>query len=187
MRHWLFKSEPDVFSYADLERAPGRRTSWGGVRNYQARNLLRDEIAVGDLVLYYHSNAEPSGVAGIARVVRAGYPDPTQFDPAEETFDPASTAGAPRWFAVDVAAVEPLARFVPLEELKAERRLEGMVLLARSRLSVQPVTPAQWEVVCALGGLERSPAKVRRSSRKALSENRLRGKRRPHGGPPSAP
>lgn len=152
-RHWLLKSEPDVFSYADLERAPRRTTSWGGVRNYQARNLLRDELAPGDLVLFYHSNAEPSGVAGIARVVRAGYPDPTQFDPAEETFDPASSAAEPRWYAVDVVAVEPLARFVALDELKAEPRLAGMVLLQRSRLSVQPVTPAQWQVVRALGGL----------------------------------
>jgi predicted RNA-binding protein with PUA-like domain len=152
-RHWLLKSEPEVFSYADLERAPRRTTSWGGVRNYQARNLLRDELAVGDLALFYHSNAEPSGVAGIARVVRTGYPDPTQFDPAEEAFDPASTAAEPRWFAVDVAAVEALPRFVSLQELKAEPRLTGMVLLQRSRLSVQPVSPAQWEVVLALGGL----------------------------------
>jgi predicted RNA-binding protein with PUA-like domain len=152
MRHWLFKSEPDVFSYTDLECAPRRRTGWGGVRNYQARNLLRDEIAVGDLVLYYHSNATPSGVAGIARVVRAGYPDPTQFDPRDEYFDAASPSDAPRWYAVEVEAVEPLARFVDLAELKQEARLAGMVLLQRSRLSVQPVTPDQWEVVLELGG-----------------------------------
>lgn len=166
-RHWLLKSEPDVFSYADLERAPRRTTSWGGVRNYQARNLLRDELAVGDLVLYYHSNAEPSGVAGIARVVRAGYPDPTQFDPADDYFDPASTREAPRWFAVDVQAHEPLPRFVALEELRAEPRLAGMVLLQRSRLSVQPVTPAQWEVVLALGGLGGARARKPSSARKS--------------------
>lgn len=166
-RHWLLKSEPEVFSYADLERAPRRTTSWGGVRNYQARNLLRDELALGDLVLFYHSNAEPSGVAGIARVVRAGYPDPTQFDPAEEAFDPASTAAEPRWFAVDVAALQPLARFVSLAELKDEPRLAGMVLLQRSRLSVQPVTPAQWEVVCALGGLAGGRARKTPAARKS--------------------
>ena len=166
-RHWLLKSEPDVFSYAHLERAPRRTTSWGGVRNYQARNLLRDELAVGDLVLYYHSNAEPSGVAGIARVVRAGYPDPTQFDPADEYFDAASTREAPRWFAVDVQAQEPLARFVTLDELKAEPRLAGMVLLQRSRLSVQPVTPSQWEVVLSLGGSSAGPVQKPRVTRKA--------------------
>ena len=167
MRHWLLKSEPEAFSYADLERAPRSTTAWGGVRNYQARNLLRDELAAGDLVLYYHSNAAPSGVAGIARVVRAGYPDPTQFDPSAEAFDPASTPAAPRWFAVDVAAVEPLARFVTLAELKAEPRLAGMVLLARSRLSVQPVTPAHWAVVCALGGLGGAPSKRASAARKS--------------------
>jgi len=166
-RHWLLKSEPEVFSFADLERAPRRTTAWGGVRNYQARNLLRDELAPGDLAFFYHSNAEPSGIAGIARVVRAGYPDPSQFVPEDEYFDPASTPEAPRWFAVDVQAVEPLARFVALDELKAERRLAGMVLLDRSRLSVQPVTPAQWGLVCALGGRRGAPARARSSARKS--------------------
>jgi len=166
-RHWLLKSEPDVFSYADLERAPRRTTSWGGVRNYQARNLLRDELALGDLVLYYHSNAEPSGVAGLARVVRAGYADPAQFDPADDYFDPASTPAAPRWFAVDVQALEPLARFVALAALRAEPRLADMVLLQRSRLSVQPVTPSQWEVVLAMGGLRGARAGNRPAARKS--------------------
>lgn len=166
-RHWLLKSEPDVFSYAHLERAPRRTTSWGGVRNYQARNLLRDELAPGDLVLYYHSNAAPSGVAGIARVVRAGYPDPTQFDPADDYFDALSTRAAPRWFAVDVEAVEPLPRFVSLDELRAEPRLADMVLLQRSRLSVQPVTPSQWEVVLALGGLGGGRGRKAPKARKA--------------------
>ncbi len=154
-RHWLLKSEPEVFSFDDLWRAKKRTTAWGGVRNYQARNLLRDELARGDLVLFYHSSAEPSGVAGIARVVRAGYPDPTQFDARDVGHDAASSRAEPRWFAVDVQAVLPLARFVALAELRAERRLADMVLLRRgSRLSVQPVTPDEWRVVLALGAVE---------------------------------
>lgn len=153
-RAWLLKVEPEVFSFDDLLAATKRTTSWGGVRNYQARNLLRDELAVGDGVLFYQSNADPSAVVGVARVVRAGYPDPTQFDPADEGHDPKSTPASPRWFAVDVEAVRKLPRLVPLAVLRADRRLEGMELLRRgSRLSVQPVRPAEWRVVLELGGL----------------------------------
>jgi len=152
-RHWLLKSEPEVFSFDDLWRASKRTTSWGGVRNYQARNLLRDELARGDLVLFYHSSTEPSGVAGLARVVRAGYPDPAQFDPGDPGHDPGSTPAAPRWYAVDVQALARLPRFVPLAELRAEPRLKGMVLLRRgSRLSVQPVTPAECRIVLSMAG-----------------------------------
>jgi predicted RNA-binding protein with PUA-like domain len=154
VRHWLLKSEPDAFAFDDLWRAKGRTTSWGGVRNYQARNLLRDEIARGDAVLFYHSSADPSGVAGLARVVRAGYPDPTQFDPRDPAHDPKSTPSAPLWFAIDVQAVRKLPRFLALEELRAEPRLAGMVLLKRgSRLSVQPVSASEWRAVLALAGL----------------------------------
>jgi len=157
-RHWLLKSEPGTFSFDDLWRAKGRTTVWSGVRNFQARNLLRDELAAGDGVLFYHSSADPSGVAGLARVVGAGHPDPTQFDPKDPGHEPESTRDAPRWFAVDVQALRKLPRFVALEELRAEPRLAGMVLLRRgSRLSVQPVTSAEWGVVLALGGLERDP------------------------------
>jgi len=153
-RHWLLKVEPDVFSYADLVASPRRTTAWTGVRNYQARNLLRDELARGDRVLFYHSNASPSGVAGVARVVRPGYPDPTQFDAGDPGHDAKSTPAAPRWFAVDVQARRALPRLVPLAELRAEKALSGMVLLQRgSRLSVQPVTLAEWRRVLALGGL----------------------------------
>jgi len=153
-RRWLLKSEPSVFSYEDLERAPRKTTSWGGVRNYQARNLLRDELAEGDLAFFYHSSSEPSGVAGIARVARAGYPDPTQFDPRDAGHDPKSTRDAPRWFAVDVRALRALPRLVTLAELRAEPRLDGMMLLRRgSRLSVQPVSPAEWRAVLELAGL----------------------------------
>ena len=154
---WLLKSEPEVFSFEDLQRAQGQRTSWGGVRNYQARNRLRDELALGDLVLFYHSSADPSGVAGLARVVRAGYPDPTQFDPADPVHDPESSRAEPRWFAVDVQALRALPRLLTLAELRAEPRLAGMELLRRgSRLSVQRVTATEWRVVLALGGLRES-------------------------------
>jgi predicted RNA-binding protein with PUA-like domain len=153
MKHWLLKSEPEVFSFDDLWRAPKRTTSWGGVRNYQARNLLRDELAGGDVVLFYHSSTEPSGVAGLARVVRPGYPDPAQFESGDPGHDPKSTRTAPRWYAVDVQALARLPRFVPLAELRAEPRLAGMVLLRRgSRLSVQPVTPAECRIVLSMGG-----------------------------------
>ncbi len=154
-RYWLLKSEPETFSFDDLLRAPKRTTAWSGVRNFQARNLLRDEMARGDGVLFYHSSAVPSGVAGVARVASAGYPDPTQFDARDPGHDPKSTRASPRWFALDVRAERPLARFVALAELRAEPRLEGMLLLQRgSRLSVQPVRAAEWRVVLALGGLD---------------------------------
>jgi|SRR5688572_13973388 len=153
LRHWLLKSEPDVFSFEDLMSAPKRTTSWGGVRNYQARNLLRDELAQGDVVLFYHSSCEPSGVAGVARVVRPGYPDPTQFDPRDPGHDPASERTVPRWFAVDLQALGTLPRFVPLSELRAQPHLADMVLLRRgSRLSVQPVSAAEARIVLSLGG-----------------------------------
>ncbi|MGD2018758.1 MAG: EVE domain-containing protein, partial [Planctomycetota bacterium] len=102
--YWLMKSEPDVYSYAHLEAAPERTTLWDGVRNYQARNMMRDEMKVGDLVLYYHSNTKPPGVVGVARVVREGYPDPTQFDPKDSHFDPKSDPENPRWYVVDIQA-----------------------------------------------------------------------------------
>ena len=152
-RYWLVKSEPDVFSFDDLWKAPKRTTHWDGVRNYQARNLLRDEMRVGDGVLYYHSNADPPGVAGVAQVARAGYPDPTQFDPADAHYDPKSNPDDPRWYVVDVRAVQKLPRFVPLGELKAHPKLASMVVVQRaSRLSVQPVSAEEWRSVLALGG-----------------------------------
>jgi len=153
-RYWLLKSEPEEFSFDDLWRAPRRTTAWTGVRNYQARNYLRDELAVGDGVLFYHSSSDPSGVAGVARVVRAGYPDPSQFDAAEAGHDPASARAAPRWFAVDVRAEQKVAEFVSLERLRGEPRLASMGVLRRgNRLSVQPVSGAEWKLVLALAGL----------------------------------
>jgi len=151
-RHWLMKSEPDVFSIDDLARARNQTTGWDGVRNYQARNLLRDEIAVGDGVLFYHSSVDPPAVVGLARVVRAAYPDPTQFDASSDYHDKDSPRAAPRWFSVDIAFDRKLPRPVTLPELRGEPALADMVLLRRgSRLSVQPVTPAEWKRVLAMG------------------------------------
>lgn len=140
-RYWLAKSEPDVYSFDDLLSAPDRTTCWEGVRNYTARNLMRDGMRVGDLVLFYHSNTEPSGVAGIAEVVREAYPDPTQFDPRSEYYDAAAKPEAPAWVMVDVRAVERLPVFVTLEAMRADPALEGLETVRRgSRLSVHPVS-----------------------------------------------
>jgi predicted RNA-binding protein with PUA-like domain len=148
-RRWLMKSEPSVFSIDDLAKVG--RTSWDGVRNYQARNLLRDEVKQGDDVLFYHSSAEPTGVAGLARVARAAYADPTQFDRKSDHFDPGSTKDAPRWVVVDVEFVRKFPRVVTLAELKANPALADMLVTKRgSRLSVQPVTDAEWKAVLAM-------------------------------------
>jgi predicted RNA-binding protein with PUA-like domain len=141
--------------------ARGRRTSWDGVRNYQARNFMRDGMGVGDRVLYYHSNAEPSGVVGVAEVVREAYPDPTQFEPGHAHHDPRSDPEDPRWCMVDVRALERLPRVVTLAELKANPRLEAMAVVQRgSRLSVTPVTEAEYEEVLRMaGGTRRRPSR----------------------------
>jgi predicted RNA-binding protein with PUA-like domain len=144
------KSEPDAYSIDDLAR--DKKTCWDGVRNYQARNLMRDEIKKGDLVLYYHSNAKPPGVAGVAKVVKESYPDHTQFDKKSKYFDPKATEAEPRWFMVDIQLVKKFKTFLPLEELKGVKALDGMVLLQKgSRLSVQPVTKKQYETILKLG------------------------------------
>ena len=150
-RFWLFKSEPDAYSFDDLVR--DGRCFWDGVRNYQARNLLRDEIAVGDGVLYYHSNAKPMAVVGVASVVRSGYPDHTAFEAGHKYFDPKSDPDDPTWYMVDVEPVvkfdEPLTR----DELKEVDALAEMMLLRRgARLSVQPVTAAEWKTILKLAG-----------------------------------
>jgi predicted RNA-binding protein with PUA-like domain len=151
MRHWLMKSEPSVFSIDDLARAPKQTTSWDGVRNYQARNLLR-EAAVGDGVIFYHSSADPPAAAGTATIARAAYPDASQFDAKSDHYDADSKKDEPRWFVVDVKLDKKFARAIPLAELRATPALEGMVLLRKgSRLSVQPVTPTEWKVICKLG------------------------------------
>lgn len=149
-RFWLMKSEPSCYSIDNLERDGS--TSWEGVRNYQARNFLRDDAQVGDLVLFHHSNADPVGVAGIAKIVRAGYPDPFQFDKRNQYYDPKSKPESPTWITVDVGFVEKFAEVVPLATLKAMHGLEKMVLTQKgSRLSVQPVTKDEFEIVRKLG------------------------------------
>jgi predicted RNA-binding protein with PUA-like domain len=147
VRHWLIKSEPDVFSYADLEAAPERTTQWDSVRNTGARNFLRDGMKIGDQAFYYHSNAEPSAIVGICEVVREGYPDHTAFDPQHPYYDPDSLRATPTWFMVDVRAVESLARPVTLPEIKSTAALKEMALLKVSRLSVVPVTAAEWKLI----------------------------------------
>jgi predicted RNA-binding protein with PUA-like domain len=150
-RYWLMKSEPGVFSFDDLWRAPRRTTAWDGVRNFTARNFLRDQMKKGDRVLFYHSSAEPSGVAGIAEVVREGYPDPTAFDAKHDHFDPTSRPESPTWYMVDIKAVERLPRFVSLAELRGVKGLAKMELLRKgSRLSVQPVSAEEFGIVVKL-------------------------------------
>lgn len=150
MRFWLMKSEPDSYSIDDL--AADGTTHWDGVRNYQARNLLRDEVGVGDQVLFYHSRLRPPGVVGLAEVVKAAYPDHTAWDPDSGYFDPKSTPEAPRWFMVDIAFRRKFDRLISIDELKEHPQLAGMVLLHRSRLSVQPVTPAEFRFILELAG-----------------------------------
>lgn len=151
MRHWLIKSEPNAFSFEDLLASPGRTTPWDGVRNYQARNFMRDGMRVGDRVLFYHSQVARPAVVGIAEVASEPYADPTQFDPDSRYFDPRATRDEPRWFLVDVRAVAPLDRPVTLGEIKAEPTLAEMPLVQRgSRLSVMPVRAAEYERILAL-------------------------------------
>lgn len=154
MSFWLLKSEQDVFSYDDLLAAPKRTAYWDGVRNYQARNTLRDLMKKGDRCFFYHSNSDPTGIAGICEVVREGYPDHTAFDPKDDHFDPKSRPEAPTWYMVDVKAVRAMPRIITLAELKGVKGLEKMVLLQKgSRLSVQPVTAREWTAVCRHAGV----------------------------------
>lgn len=151
-RYWLVKSEPDCFSWDDLQRAPRRTAHWDGVRNYQARNFMRDDMKKGDLVFFYHSSADPTAIMGVAEVVRGAYPDPTAFDSAEDHFDAKSDPASPTWVMVDLRARESFPTPITLAELKRVAGLEQMVLLQRgSRLSVQPVTAAEWALVHELG------------------------------------
>jgi predicted RNA-binding protein with PUA-like domain len=147
-RYWLMKSEPGVYSIDDLE-ADGS-THWDGVRNYQARNFMRDDMKKGDRVLFYHSNASPPGVAGVAEVVREGYADHTARDPDSHYYDEKATEDDPRWYMVDIGFVRKLPRLIPLEELKDDPALESMVVTGRSRLSVQPVEREHFEHVLGM-------------------------------------
>ncbi len=146
-RYWLVKSEPDVFSFDDLLAAPAKTTCWDSVRNSSARNFLRDGMKKNDLVFYYHSNATPSAIVGVCKVVREGYPDDTAFDASHDYFDADSDPNTPTWFMVDVKAVKKLASPVTLPEIKAEPALSEMALVRVGRLSVVPVSEDEWETV----------------------------------------
>jgi len=153
MGYWLMKSEPDTFGIDDLSARPGQTEPWDGVRNYQARNMMRDEMRVGDPVLFYHSNCDQPGIVGIAEVAREAYPDHTAFDPEAKYYDPKSDPQNPRWFMVDLRYVRHLRRNITLAELKtyADTALEGLPLVRRgNRLSIMPVTPSQWEFILGL-------------------------------------
>jgi len=153
MAYWLFKSEPESYSYADLERDGS--TGWNGVRNFQARNFLRDDVKVGDGVLFYHSNADPAAVAGIAEVVEAGHPDPSAFDPDSDYHDPKSKPEAPTWFQVAIRPVRPVDPPLSLARLREVPELAGMELLRKgSRLSVQPVSEGEWKAILDLAGIK---------------------------------
>ena len=151
MRYWLMKTEPNEFGIDDLAKRPRKTEPWDGVRNYQARNMMRDEMKKGDRVFIYHSNCEVPGIVGIASITREGYPDPTAFDPEDKHYDPKSDLAAPRWYLVDVKFERKLRRTIPLAELKAQAALEDMPLVRRgNRLSVMPVNEREWEYILSL-------------------------------------
>lgn len=156
MAYWLFKSEPDCFSFADLVAAPDRTTGWDGVRNFQARNFLRDEVKRGDGVLFYHSSADPPAIAGVAEVVREAHADPTAFDPSADHHDPKSRPESPTWFQVSIRAILAIDPPLGLPQLRAAPALAGMELLRKgSRLSIQPVRPEEWSAILDLAKLSR--------------------------------
>jgi predicted RNA-binding protein with PUA-like domain len=147
MRYWLMKSEPDEFSIDALAARPNRTESWTGVRNYQARNFMRDVMRAGDLAFFYHSSCPEPGIAGIVRIAGPAYPDATQFDPASDYYDPKATRDRPRWFSVDVSLVRKT-RLVPLHQLRSRRDLATMrVLMRGNRLSIMPVSEREWKAV----------------------------------------
>jgi predicted RNA-binding protein with PUA-like domain len=151
MQYWLMKSEPDTFSIDDLRQRPAGTEHWDGVRNYQARNMMRDQMKRGDPVFFYHSNCAEPGIVGIMEVAREGYPDFQAFNPEDPHFDPKSTPDNPRWFMVDVRYVRHLPRTITLKELKEHPELADLALVRRgNRLSIMPVTKAQWDFILSL-------------------------------------
>ena len=151
MNYWLMKSEPDVFGIDDLMSRKNRTEHWDGVRNYQARNFMRDQMKKGDQVFFYHSNCKQPGIVGIAEIVKEAYPDPSAFDPDAKYYDPKSDPDKPRWVMVDVKFVRKLRRTITLEELKPLPQLEHFPLVRRgNRLSILPVTAEQWEFILGL-------------------------------------
>lgn len=153
MRYWLFKSEPSCFSFQDLQQRPDATEHWDGVRNFQARNFLRDEIKTGDRVLFYHSSIPEPAVVGLCSVVQDGYPDHTALNPASDHFDPKASSEKPIWYMVDVRADQPLPHQVPLAVIKEHPALQQMPLVNRSRLSVQPLSEAEYRIILQLGGI----------------------------------
>lgn len=151
-RHWLMKSEPSVFSITTLAKRPKKTSPWDGVRNYQARNYMR-EMKIGDLVVFYHSNDAPVGAAGTAEVVKEAYPDHTSWDPKSEYYDPKSRPDAPRWFMVDVRWRSTFPRVIGLDELRENRALADMLTLRKgNRLSITPLTPGEWKAILKMAG-----------------------------------
>ena len=149
-KYWLIKSEPDVYSIVDLEK--DKKTHWDGVRNYQARNFMRDEMKKGDQVIFYHSNTKPPGAVGVCEVVREGYPDFTAFDPDDKHYDPKSKEDEPTWYMVDVKFIQKFNNPVPLDEIKANPKLQDMKLIQRgNRLSVMPVKKAEFDEIVKMG------------------------------------
>lgn len=151
MNYWLMKSEPEVFGIDDLKAMPDKTEHWDGVRNYQARNFMRDQMKTGDKIFFYHSNCKQPGIVGIAKVVKEGYPDHTAFDPKQKYYDPKSDPQNPRWYMVDVKFVKKFKRTITLEELKQMPELSDFPLVKRgNRLSIMPVTAEQWDIIIAL-------------------------------------
>lgn len=152
MNYWLMKSEPSEFSIDDLAARPGRKEPWDGVRNYQARNMMRDQMRVGDRAFFYHSSCEVPGIVGIVKIASEAYPDETAFDPNDRHYDPKSDPNQPRWYLVDVQLVRKLKRTIALSELKTHRQALGRLPLLRrgNRLSIMPVSREQWDFILSL-------------------------------------
>lgn len=145
--YWLFKAEPHIYGIDHLAAAPNKTGRWDGIRNYQARNFLRDQVALNDEVFIYHSSCKNVGIVGTAKVVKTAYPDPTQFNPESDYYDPKSTSENPRWVSVDIKLTKVFPRLISLAEIKAQSQLENMVLVKQSRLSTQPVTAEEWKII----------------------------------------
>ncbi len=153
--YWLVKCEPHECSFDELKTREKRTGYWRGVRNYQARNSIRDQMAKGDLAFFYHSNCDEPGIAGIVQIVASGYPDPGQFDKSDDYYDEKSKPEDPRWYSFDVKWKKKLKKFVSLADLKANKKLEQMKVVQKGqRLSIQPVTEQEWKLVCRMGGIE---------------------------------
>ncbi len=145
--YWLFKAEPHIYGIDHLAAAPDKTGRWDGIRNYQARNFLRDQVALNDEIFIYHSSCKNVGIVGTAKVVKTAYPDPTQFNPESDYYDPKSTPENPRWVSVDIQLIKAFPRLIPLAEIKAQSSLDNMVLVKQSRLSTQPVTEQEWKTI----------------------------------------